>query len=259
VIDSHCHLAGPEFAADLDDVIARARRAGLAYAMVILAADDQSELRQAEEVSARWRDVRFCIGVHPHAAGKYADDPARAARDVAAAIERQPGTRGLGEIGLDYHYDFSPRDVQQAVFRQQLALAQERRLPIVIHTREAEDDTFRILAEAHDADSGGVFHCFTGDRAMARRALDAGFYLSLAGIVSFPKALELQEVARLVPIDRLLIETDSPFLAPVPHRGKRNEPAHVVRVAEVVATLRGSTVEEVAGAALENFRRLFNP
>jgi TatD DNase family protein len=259
VIDSHCHLAGPEFADDLDDVIARARGAGLLHAMVILAADDEPELRQAQEVSARWPDVRFSIGVHPHAAGKYADDPARAARDVAAAIGRQPRARGLGEIGLDYHYDFSPRDVQQEVFRQQIALARQRRLPIVIHTREAEDDTFRILAEAEGADCVGVFHCFTGDRAMARRALDAGFYLSLAGIVSFPKALELHEVARLVPIDRLLIETDSPFLAPVPHRGKRNEPAHVVRVAEAVAMLRGSSVQEVAAAALENFRRLFNP
>jgi TatD DNase family protein len=148
VIDSHCHLAGPEFADDLDDVIARARGAGLLHAMVILAADDEPELRQAQEVSARWPDVRFSIGVHPHAAGKYADDPARAARDVAAAIGRQPRARGLGEIGLDYHYDFSPRDVQQEVFRQQIALARQRRLPIVIHTREAEDDTFRILAEA---------------------------------------------------------------------------------------------------------------
>jgi TatD DNase family protein len=259
VVDSHCHLAGPEFAGDLDEVIARARAAGLAHAMVILAADDEPELKQAEAVSERWPEVRFSIGVHPHAAAKYADDPGRAARDVAAAMDRQPRTRGLGEIGLDYHYDFSPPGVQQAVFRQQIALARERSLPIVVHTREAEEDTFGILAEARAADGGGVFHCFTGDRSMARRALDAGFYLSLAGIVSFPKALELHEVARLVPLDRLLIETDSPFLAPVPHRGKRNEPAHVVRVAEVVAELRGSTVQQVAGAALENFRRLFHP
>jgi len=259
MVDSHCHLAGPEFADDLDDVIARARAAGLAHAMVILAADDEPELRQAEEVSARWPEVRFSIGVHPHAAGKYADDPARAAADVGAAMEREPRTRGLGEIGLDYHYDFSPREVQQAVFGHQIALARERGLPIVIHTREAEEDTFRILAEARGGDVGGVFHCFTGDRAMARRALDAGFHLSLAGIVSFPKALELHEVARMVPLDRLLIETDSPFLAPVPFRGKRNEPAHVVRVAEVVAELRGAGAQEIAAAALENFRRLFRP
>jgi TatD DNase family protein len=259
VIDSHCHLAGPEFAEDLDAVIGRARAAGLVHAMVILAADDESELRQAEDVSGRWPDVRFSIGVHPHAAGKCAGDPAAAARQVEAAMANQPLTRGLGEIGLDYHYDFSPRDIQQQVFRCQIGLARERRLPIVIHTREADEDTFRILEEEEARDVGGVFHCFTGDRAMARRALDAGFHLSLAGIVTFPRALELQEVARMVPLDRLLIETDSPFLAPVPHRGTRNEPAHVVRVAEVVAELRGTTAPAVASAALENFRRLFRP
>jgi TatD DNase family protein len=259
VVDSHCHLAGPEFADDLDAVIGRARAAGLTHAMVILAADDEPELRQADEVSAKWDGVRFSIGVHPHTAGKYADDPARAARDVEAAMARQPLTRGLGEIGLDYHYDFSPRDVQQAVFRAQIALAGERGLPIVIHTREAEEDTFAILAEAGASDAGGVFHCFTGNRDMARRALDLGFYLSLAGIVSFPRALELHDVAKLVPLDRLLIETDSPFLAPVPYRGKRNEPAHVVRVAEAIAELRGIGAEAIAAAAGRNFARLFNP
>jgi TatD DNase family protein len=203
--------------------------------------------------------VRFAIGVHPHAAGKYAPDAEGAARDVDAAISAQPLTRGLGEIGLDYHYDFSPRDVQQDVFRRQITLARARRLPIVIHTREAESDTFAILAEMAASDVGGVFHCFTGDRDMARRALDAGFHLSLAGIVTFPRATELHEVARLVPLDRLLIETDSPFLAPVPHRGTRNEPARVVQVAEAVARLRGETTAAVAAAAGDNFRRLFNP
>ncbi len=172
-------------------------------------------------------------------------------------MDAQPLTRGLGEIGLDYHYDFSPRDVQQAVFREQIRLASARRLPIVIHTREAEDDTFRILAEEQPA--AGVFHCFTGDRAMAQRALDIGFHVSLAGIVTFPKALELKEVARMVPLDRLLVETDSPYLAPVPYRGGRNEPAHVVRVAEVIAELRGVTIEAIARATDENFVRLFNP
>jgi TatD DNase family protein len=174
-------------------------------------------------------------------------------------IDAQPLTRGLGEIGLDYHYDFSPRDAQQAVFRSQIALARERRLPIVIHTREAEDDTFRILEEEHAADVPVVFHCFTGDRDMARRTLDAGYDLSLAGIVTFPRALELQEVARLVPLDRLLIETDSPFLAPVPHRGKRNEPAHVVRVAEVIAGLKGIRPDALAESTSANFVRIFAP
>jgi TatD DNase family protein len=259
VIDSHCHLAGPEFAGDLDAVIARAQAAGVSRAMVILAGDDQPELGQAAEVSARWADVRFSIGIHPHAAGGFAADPALAARAVEAAIGAQPATRGLGEIGLDYHYDFAPRDIQQEVFRQQIRLAARLRLPMVIHTREAEDDTFRILAEEGAGDAGGVFHCFTGDRRMARRALDAGFHVSLAGIVTFPKAAELKEVARFVPLDRLLIETDSPFLAPVPLRGQRNEPAHVARVAEAVAELRGRTLAEVAAATVENFNRMFNP
>ena len=259
MIDSHCHIAGPEFIEDLDAVIARARGAGLAHALVILAADDDPELARGGDVAARWPDVRFSIGVHPHAAGAFADDPAGAARQADTAMAAQPLTRALGEIGLDYHYDFSPRDVQQQVFRRQIALARERGLPIVIHTREADDDTLRILADERANEVGGVFHCFTGDREMARRALDFGFYLSLAGIVTFPRAHELHEVARIVPLDRLLIETDSPFLAPVPFRGKRNEPAHVTRVAEQIAELRGTTPEAIAGAALDNFRRLFKP
>ena len=259
MIDSHCHIAGPEFADDLDAVIDRAKAAGLAHALIILAADDPPELAQASQVSQRWGDVRFSIGVHPHAAGKFTSKPADAAAAVDAEIAKQPLTRGLGEIGLDYHYDFAPRDVQQQVFREQIRLAKRRRLPIVIHTREADEDTFRILHEEDARDPGGVFHCFTGDRAMARRALDIGFHISLAGIVTFPKALELKEVARIVPLDRLLIETDSPFLAPVPFRGKRNEPSYVVRVAETVAELRGTDAAAIASAALANFKRLFNP
>jgi TatD DNase family protein len=259
LVDSHCHIAGPEFAADLDAVVARARAAGVVHALVILAADDAPEVERAVAVTEQWGDVRYSIGVHPHAAGKFAADPSRAARLVRDTITSQPLTRAVGEIGLDYHYDFAPRDVQQAVFREQIRLAHELRLPFAIHTREAEDDTFRIMNEERAGDVGGVFHCFTGDRDMARRALDTGFYVSLAGIVTFPRALELKEVARLVPIDRLLIETDSPFLAPVPHRGGRNEPAHVTRVAEVIAELRGTTPEAVGAAALDNFRRLFNP
>jgi len=259
VVDSHCHIAGPEFVDDLDDVIGRATAAGVTHALVILAADDPPEIEQADRVASRWAGVRFSIGVHPHAAVKFAAEPEAAARVVAAAMDAQPLTRGLGEIGLDYHYDFSPRDVQQAVFRSQVAVARTRRLPIVIHTREADDDTFRILTDELASEVPVVLHCFTGDRETARRALDAGYYLSLAGIVTFPRALELKEVARLVPLDRLLIETDSPFLAPVPHRGKRNEPAHVARVAEVIGELKGVTRDDVAAATTENFVRIFAP
>jgi TatD DNase family protein len=259
MIDSHCHLAGSEYLTDLDAVVTRARDAGVTAALVILGADDVEEVQRSVVVGAAWPEVRFAAGVHPHAAGKYGDNPARATSDVEEALTREGRIRAIGEIGLDYHYDFAPRDVQQAVFAAQLRLARRRRLPVVIHTREAEDDTFRVLADEHAGETAVVFHCFTGDKAMARRALDAGFYLSLAGIVTFPKALELKEVAALVPADRLLIETDSPFLAPVPHRGKRNEPAHVVRVAETVAALRGVSVAEVAETTQVNFQRLFHP
>jgi TatD DNase family protein len=197
--------------------------------------------------------------VHPHAAGRFADDPARAAQLVEARVRDKRECRAVGEIGLDYHYDFAPREVQQAVFRAQVRVSRRLGLPIVVHTREAEDDTFRLLEEESEGLVGCVLHCFTGDRAMARKALDAGFYLSLAGIVTFPRAAELHEVAKMIPTDRLLIETDSPFLAPVPHRGTRNEPAHVVRVADAIARLQGTTVEAVSAATRANFDRLFNP
>jgi TatD DNase family protein len=259
LVDSHCHLAGAEFQGDLEDVIGRAISAGLVHALVILAADDEMELERAEAVRSRWTDVRFSIGVHPHAAAAYAAQPDGAAAVVESALAAQPLARAIGEIGLDYHYDFAPRDVQREVFRHQIRLARRRGLPIVVHTREADDDTFRILDEENARDTGAVLHCFTGTREAARRALDLGFHISLAGIVTFPRALELKEVARMVPLDRLLIETDSPFLAPVPYRGKRNEPSHVVRVAQAVAELRGVSAAAIGEAARNNFRRLFNP
>ena len=259
MIDSHCHIAGQEFAGDLDAVVSRARAAGLQGALTILAADDDVELRQASAVQRLWPEVRFSIGIHPHAAGKFAESPAGAAAAVEAAIASQPGARAVGEIGLDYHYDFAPRDAQHAVFRAQIALARQRRLPLVIHTREAEDDTFAILAEERAGEVPVVFHCFTGNLATARRVLDAGYDLSLAGIVTFPRAAELKEVAAFVPLDRLLVETDSPYLAPVPHRGKRNEPAHVALVANHVASLRGDTPERIREATTATFHRIFNP
>jgi TatD DNase family protein len=259
VIDSHCHLAGEEFTSDLGEVVGRARNAGVSGALVILGAEDGAELVRAANVSGAWDQVRFSVGVHPHQAGQFADDPSQAARQAHVAIDAEPLSRAVGEVGLDYHYDFAPREVQQQVFREQIRLAGRLSLPIVIHTREAEEDTFRILEEERARDIGGVFHCFTGDREMAKRCLDIGFYLSLAGIVTFPRSLELKEVAKMVPLDRLLIETDSPFLAPVPHRGKRNEPAHVARVAEVIADLRATTAEAIANATHQNHVRLFNP
>ena len=259
MVDSHCHIAGPEFTGDLEAVIARARAAGVQRALVILAADDDPELRQAAEVTRLWGDARFGVGVHPHAAGAFSSDPAKAAQRAQEAFDTQPLARAIGEIGLDYHYDFAPRDVQQQVFREQIRLARRLKRPIVIHTREAEEDTFRILEEERAGEIGGVFHCFTGDRAMAQRVLEIGFHLSLAGIVTFPRSHELKEVARMVPLDRLLVETDSPFLAPVPYRGMRNEPARAVRVAEAIAEIRGTAPDAIAAAAADNFARLFVP
>jgi TatD DNase family protein len=256
MIDSHCHLADEAFEADLDEAIARARAAGLTEALCILSAGNDAEATRARRVRSGWAGVRFATGVHPHNAGAFAGRPEASSgvtRAHAAAFE----ACGIGEIGLDYHYDLAPRDVQQAVFAAQLALAREQRLPVIIHTREATDDTFAILKEAGDV--AGVFHCFTGDIAMARRALAIGFYLSYAGIVTFPKASDLRDTLKVVPSDRLLIETDSPYLAPVPHRGKRNEPAYVGGVLESLATVRGEDARMLEAQVTDNFVRLFGP
>ena len=255
MIDSHCHLAGAEFAADLDTVIERAKAAGLSGAMCILAAGNPEEAAGAERVRERWRNVQFAVGIHPHQAGEFAGGIDAAIATVRKAIGAERAV-AIGEIGLDYHYDFSPREVQREIFAAQVALAVELNRPIVIHTREATDDTFAVLQESGHGLVRGVFHCFTGDRAMAARALDIGFYLSLSGIVTFPRAAELREVAAFVPDDRLLIETDSPYLAPVPYRGKRNEPAYVARVAEVIGQVRGRPAADIAALATRNFDAL---
>ncbi len=257
--DSHCHIAGEEFAGDLDQVVERARAAGVRRALVILAAEDEAEFVRVPAVAAAWPECRFAVGVHPHHAHHYAADPQGAAAIVAVRLEALPSARAIGEVGLDYHYDFSPRDVQQAVFRAQLRLAKSRDLPIVIHTREAEDDTLRILAEEGGLALRGVFHCFTGDLAAAERALATGFYLSIPGVVTFPKAEALRAALAHVPADRLLVETDSPYLAPVPHRGKRNEPARVATVVERVAAARSETATVVGVQTDANFDALFRP
>jgi TatD DNase family protein len=240
MIDSHCHLADEAFAADLADVVQRARDAGLTSALCVLSADDEDEQESAaaRRVRELWPAIRFSVGIHPHNAGRFANRIPDVASSVRDAVRRERAV-AIGEVGLDYHYDFSPRAVQQQVFEAQSALARELSLPIIIHTREATEDTFRVLKEAGDL--RGVFHCFTGDVAMARAALDLGFFVSLAGIVTFPKAGELRDVARLIPLDRLLVETDAPYLAPVPFRGKRNEPSFVGRVVEVIAGLSALT------------------
>jgi TatD DNase family protein len=259
MVDSHCHIAGEEFAGDLPAVIERARAAGLSSALVILAADSDEEIAQWTRVHELWPATRAAVGVHPHHAHLFAADPDEAARLVERRLASLPEARAVGEIGLDYHYDFSPREVQQAVFRAQLRVARQRNLPVVIHTREAEDDTLRIIGESGRVERAGVFHCFSGDTAAAARALATGYYLSIPGIVSFPKAMELRAAVATVPLDRLLVETDSPYLAPAPYRGKRNEPAYVARVVDVVAEARGMRAAEVGEIVSANFKHLFRP
>jgi TatD DNase family protein len=259
LIDSHCHLADDVFGGDLEEVVGRARSAGLERALVILAAGDEKEAAQARRLEEVWPDVRFAVGVHPHQANQFAGAPAEAADAVRRQLAATPRARAIGEIGLDYHYDFSARDVQQQVFTSQVGLARELRVPVVIHTREADEDTLAILTSEGGGEVAGVVHCFTGGPSLARAALDLGFYISLSGIVTFPKAADLRETLRAVPIDRALIETDSPFLAPAPHRGKRNEPAYVVRVAEALAALHGISVEDACRRTAANFHALFRP
>jgi TatD DNase family protein len=257
--DSHCHIAGEEFIADLPEVVARAKAAGVSRALVILAAEDDAEFARAAAVLAVWPECRFAVGVHPHHAKVFASDPEGAAQKVAERLDALPEARAVGEIGLDYHYDFSPKDVQHAVFRAQIRLALSRDLPIVIHTREAEDDTLRIIAEESGNRLRGVFHCFTGDPDAASRALATGFLLSIPGVATFPKAETLRQAAAGAPADRLLVETDSPYLAPVPFRGKRNEPAYVAKVVEQLAAVRGVSAAMIADETDRNFDQLFRP
>ena len=259
MVDSHCHLADEAFAADADAVIDRARAAGLTHALCILEGGNEAEEQRATHLTGYWPELRSAVGVHPHIAGRFAGRVDEVVQTVRHQIRRTPSARAVGEIGLDYHYDLSPRDVQREVFAAQVRLAGELGLPVVIHTREADDDTIAILRDEGRGEVRGVMHCFTGDEGMARRSLDLDFHLSFAGIVTFPKAASLRETARLVPADRLLLETDAPYLAPVPNRGKRNEPAWVLSVLDTLAELRGTTPADLADRVTRNFVELFRP
>lgn len=244
LIDSHCHLDSKEFDSDRDAVIERALDAGVERMVAIGTGDLEAGIRLAD----RYPCFYATVGVHPHDALKATDDDFRRLEDLVA----HPKVVAVGEIGLDYHYDFAPRDIQKAVFIRQMEIAARRNKPIVIHTREAWDDTFALLEHWPH----GIMHCFSGGPAEAQRALDLGFHLSFGGMVTFPKALEVQAAARMAPLDRMLIETDAPYLAPVPKRGKRNEPAFVTHTARKIAELRGISYEEIAQATTENARKL---
>jgi len=256
LVDSHCHLADEAFEKDLPSVVARATAAGVGAALCILSADEPAEIDRARQVSAAWPALRFAAGVHPHRAAAYAGRPADAAR-VAKEAARLSSAVAIGEIGLDYHYDFAPRDVQQAVFTAQIEAAVESGTPVVIHTREASADTFSILASAGRGLVRGVMHCFSGTADEAAQALALGFHISFSGILTFPKAGALRDVARTIPEDRLLVETDAPFLAPVPYRGRRNEPAWVAATLDALAACRGVPLDVMAAAVVRNFDSLF--
>jgi TatD DNase family protein len=255
LIDTHCHLADEVFAEDLAAVADRARQAGIRAAVCILSADEADEVARAGRVTEAWPAVRFSTGVHPHRAGAYAGSAVEAAT-ITERAAKSVSAVAIGEIGLDYHYDFAPPDVQHSVFTEQVALAGRLGLPVVIHTREAFADTLRVLESAAPR-VRGVMHCFSGTRDEARQALDLGFYVSLSGILTFPKAGSLREVAAFVPDDRLLIETDAPYLAPVPHRGKRNEPAWVAETFSVLAAARGADREVLQEKLTANTAALF--
>lgn len=250
LIDSHCHLDDKQFDADREEVIERARAAGVERMMAIGTGSGPPDLEAALRLARQYPCIYATVGVHPHDASKATPETFARLEALAAGAK----VLAVGEIGLDYHYDFSPRDVQREVFVAQLKLAGRAGKPIVIHTREAWEDTLRLLREHWPG--GGIMHCFTGGPAEARQALDLGLHLSFGGVLTFPKAEALRDAARLAPEDRLLVETDAPYLAPVPMRGKRNEPAFMVETVRRLAAVRGAPPEHIAEITRRNFERL---
>ena len=250
LFDTHAHLHFPEFDADREAVLARARAAGVRRMVTI--GTDAATTRAAIAVAEREADVWATAGVHPHDAGE-SDDAALAEVERLAG---DPRVVAVGEIGLDFFRNLSPREAQERVFRRFIALARRLRKPVVVHCREAHAEVLSILTEERVADVGGIMHCFSGDVEIARRCLDLGLVISLAGPVTYPNARALPDVARFVPADRLVIETDCPFLPPQGYRGKRNEPAYLALTAARVAELRGESLEALARRASDNARRL---
>jgi TatD DNase family protein len=259
-IDSHAHLEGKQFATDREQVIARAREAGVTNIVAIGNGDGPSNFDCGIQLAEKYNFVFATIGIHPHEA-RLADD---AAFDRMQQLARHPKVIAWGEIGLDYYYDHSPRETQKLVFTKQMELAAAAKLPIVIHCRpsdgsdDAWEDCLGLIQEQWAPRGlGGVLHCFTGKRTQAKRAIDMGFMISFAGNITFPKAQQIRDAALEVPLDRMLIETDSPYLAPVPHRGKRNEPLFVKETARKLGELRGLSMEEVGERTSRNFYKFF--
>lgn len=252
LVDSHCHLDFPDFADELESVVARAANAGVGILLTICT--HVTRFAHVLAVAERFDQVYCTVGIHPHEAAR---EPSVTA-DRLIELAGHPKVVGFGETGLDYHYEHSPREAQQDSFRAHIAAARQAGLPVVVHTREAEADTARILAEeGARGPFPGLLHCFSGSRQLADNAMELGLYISFSGVVTFKKAEALKQIAADVPLDRLLVETDAPYLAPVPKRGKRNEPAYVAYTAAEVARLRGIDAAAFAAATTDNFLRLF--
>lgn len=251
VADSHAHLSMKAFDEDLPEVLSRARGAGVADIMTC--ATSLADASKNLEI-ARREKLRASVGFHPHQASEWSEESPDGLRSLIGSSDT---IAAIGEIGLDFHYNFSPPDVQREVLRSQIALARSVRLPLIIHCRNASDDLRAILVEERARDVGGVLHCFSEDAEFARFCLDLGFHVSFSGIITFKNAESVRSAAAIVPIDRILVETDSPYLSPVPHRGRRNEPAHVADVARFVSGLKGIDPGTFGARTVENFRRLF--
>ncbi len=251
-VDSHAHVSAPEFDADRSDVLARARAGGVVGILEVALSGPEPTFEKALALAEAHEGIHVALGVHPHDAKVYSPDLEQRLWELSA----HPKVIAWGEIGLDYHYEHSPRHVQREVFVRQLHLAERRGLPVIIHSRDAEADVLAILQEWRGRVQG-VLHCFTGSLRMARRCVEMGWYVSFSGILTFRNASELADVARELPRERVLIETDCPYLAPVPYRGKRNEPLFVREVARRLAEVWGESPEEVGRQTAENFRTLF--
>lgn len=253
LIDSHCHLDFPDFAAERDAIVARAVAAGVRRMITICT--HVGKFPQAAAVAEAYDNVWCTVGTHPHNAHLEPDT----AVETLVALSQHPRCVGIGEAGLDYHYDRSPRDVAERVFRTHCAAARATGLPLVIHTREADADTARILREEMEQGAfRALLHCFTASRDLAETALELGLSISFSGVVTFKNSQDLRDIARDVPLDRILVETDAPYLAPVPHRGKRNEPAFTAHTARVLADVKGVSEADFAAATTANVLRLFS-
>jgi TatD DNase family protein len=253
LVDSHCHLDFPDFAPELDDVVARARAAGVGAMLTISTRVAKAQAYRA--LAERYADVFFTIGTHPHQAAEEPDVSA----DELVALAAHPRCVGVGEAGLDYHYGYSPKDVSERVFRTHIAAARATGLPLVVHARDADEDMIRILEdETGQGAFKAVLHCFSSGPELARAGLRLGLFVSFSGILTFNRSEEIRAIAAEVPMDRLLVETDAPYLAPPPHRGKRNEPAYVVHTNAVLARVKGVSPESMAQATTDNFFRLFD-